>query len=78
MASTGAGSLSTPGKKKKGVFFLRTIFKDTESVSGLGWMLGCSGAGLGCCGLLRWTGKVFPLFFLFKLFCFIFWFEFTI
>jgi hypothetical protein len=42
--STGDAALSTPGKKKKGVFFLRTIFKDTESVSGLGW----AGAGLRC------------------------------
>jgi hypothetical protein len=41
-------------------------------------MLGCSGAGLGCCGLLRWTGKTFPLFSLFKFSVFIFWFEFTI
>jgi hypothetical protein len=66
----------------------RTILKASVTVFGLGWttsglgrwapMLGCSGAGLGCCGLLRWTGKVFPLFFPFKFFCFIFWFEFTI
>jgi hypothetical protein len=84
--SKGGGDLlagvSCSEKKTKVMAFLSTP-KRFGPFPSVGWAKYWAAAGYGAgpklgCGLLRWTGKAFPLFFLFKFSVFIFWFEFGI